>query len=1683
MATTSTTSTTNTPQAQDDTYGFTETQLLDSTLYNQTTEVITLDVMANDSGGKAKTLFSVDGDMDGLSELLQRDTAGTWETARIALMTAGSDVPVYHDIQIRIYNGKIEVDLTGATGGSSISDLVAGQTLQGSFQYAIQLGNGTKSYATINFSVTGEGGAQNLPATIGGDITGVAVETNVTDLDGTERGVPTGTSGNLTIVDPEGHNTFQAHTAGTPVNGSNGYGSFTIDAGGHWTYTTHDAMDWLAAGQQVTDSFVAKADDGTTQTVTVTIVGTDDDPRVTHADIEDQVTEGGALNGSGQLFASGSFTITDPDFAQGFQAGAIMPEDGAIGTLHVTQTSFGPTSTFEWTYTVDPSAVEGLHLGQDQALTMDFGVELIGSGTQMGGFPVTITIHGTNDVPTITVTPGSLVTEDGLLTAGGKLDIQDNDDGESAFAGPGAAAGTYGQFDLQADGTWSYALNNDDARVQALGVGQSLTDQLVVTSQDGTASATLQVTIQGSNDGPRANADTTTGDENQTLTIDVLANDTDGDNGDMLTVFSAAAPSGKGTATVSGNKVVFDPGTAFDHLATGQSEDVVVTYTIKDSYGAESSSSVSITLTGTDDGPIARPDTGSGHENETLTLAVLANDSTPDRVAPLTLVSASVPEHQGSVLVEGTQVVFTPGADFDHLATDDVTTVTVTYTVADEHGATATGQATLTLTGTNDGPTAANDTASTSATQSLVIDVLANDTDPDDGDTLTIVEAYALYGSVSIVDNKLYYDPGAVFADLEPGQVGDDRLDYTIRDAAGLTSAASVTLSVASENTDHPIDNITGVDRGAILATVTEATTGTIPTVVGTMTFTDLDVGQVYSVSAAGSDYGTLTATITVDVDDPTLRTITWSFTADTAKIEALGLSASDLEHVVADEFGNPVPVGFITLDNSLPGDMFDIPLLLKVNGADDGQTVVINSPPLMATDVDGFDQSGVFSGTLSEDATDSLSWGALLVDSDGQAESTFRVTGSEQGQYGVFSYDRANATWHYTLAPNAQSLVTGQSATESYQAVSMDGQLTFAINVQVTGADDLATITPAMMGSDTGFVAEDGNLMASGKLDVHDPDAGQAGFLSPVSLAGVYGDFTFDASSGAWGYTLRNGNDNVQALAGGQSASDTLSVTSKDGTATHLITVNITGADELPPPVVHTTTAHVAAGWPIADVGGNLAFDDFTAGPILFTVTTTLQGTYGSFEFNADGSWRYTLDNESDAVKSLLQALMVDPSLAQDRLVVTSADGSVAEEIVVSIHTVAELGGGTVGGTLGSDVLQTDGGITFLSGDAGDDLLMSYGAGMAIPGTTYTLLDGGAGHDILQGAGISQDVFAFSTELNAGANIDLVTDFGARYAWEPKDYFLLDGGLFSGLDVLPDGTLAGDSFANFASPDDILGSESSTARIFAVASDTDLVRDDPLNAGTPLTFSDPVDLYYDPTGGDTSDAIQFASVIPGIDGLTLQASDFRITGTFGTDGDDTMVGTAGHDIMSALAGDDILEGGDGNDVLAGGSGTDSLSAGAGDDILRGGGDDDALFGGDGNDRLIGGPGLDELTGGTGDDLFVFDEFMDGLGYFPDTLTDFTSDGVETDLIVLSSQVFTAIQADTLGQLDAGQVVTLSLAFSLDGTTTDACRLAYDPTSGGLYYDADGGTLDNAVQFAELSNPPAALSEANFVLV
>src|SRR5258706_8616146 len=140
------TSFSNTPQAKDDIYGWTEDELLSSGLLHGS--IITLNVMSTDLGGNAKALFSID-DGNGHTNITDYDLLtvdglingiSAWE-----LTAAGN--------RVRIDNGKIDFDIANyltAHGVASVEALAAGDYIPDEFVYAIRPANGTLSQAKVN---------------------------------------------------------------------------------------------------------------------------------------------------------------------------------------------------------------------------------------------------------------------------------------------------------------------------------------------------------------------------------------------------------------------------------------------------------------------------------------------------------------------------------------------------------------------------------------------------------------------------------------------------------------------------------------------------------------------------------------------------------------------------------------------------------------------------------------------------------------------------------------------------------------------------------------------------------------------------------------------------------------------------------------------------------------------------------------------------------------------------------------------------------------------------------------------------------------------------------------------------------------------------------------------------------------------------------------------------------------------------------------------------------------------------------------------------------------------------------------------------------------------------------------------------------------------------------------------
>ena len=208
-----------------------------------------------------------------------------------------------------------------------------------------------------------------------------------------------------------------------------------------------------------------------------------------------------------------------------------------------------------------------------------------------------------------------------------------------------------------------------------------------------------------------------------------------------------------------------------------------------------------MTVTGVNDGVVAVADTGAAFEDgAAVTLDVLTNDTDVDAGDTKTLVSVDATGALGSVSAnaDGT-VSYATGSAFQSLKAGATATDTFSYTVRDSAGAESTASVTMTVTGVNDGPVALADVGSVSEDQSVILDVLANDTDVDAGDekTLVSVSATTSGASVAIVDGKVVYTADADSQDLLTlGQTASDSFTYVMADSAGAISTATVSLTV-----------------------------------------------------------------------------------------------------------------------------------------------------------------------------------------------------------------------------------------------------------------------------------------------------------------------------------------------------------------------------------------------------------------------------------------------------------------------------------------------------------------------------------------------------------------------------------------------------------------------------------------------------------------------------------------------------------------------------------------------------------------------------------------------------------------------------------------------------------------------------------------------------------------------
>jgi VCBS repeat-containing protein len=360
-----------------------------------------------------------------------------------------------------------------------------------------------------------------------------------------------------------------------------------------------------------------------------------------------------------------------------------------------------------------------------------------------------------------------------------------------------------------------------------------------------------------------------------------------------------------------------------------------------------------------------------------------------------------------------------------------------------------------------------------------------------------------------------------------------------------------------------------------------------------------------------------------------------------------------------------------------------DLPGIQQLNQGDTlRESFIVQSadgtPQKLVVTIHGTDDHAVMESTpltLQEDVN--VTPGGLLVAEGFVAvEATdpsqaHVVPGTIAGTYGTFVVN-ADGTWRYAAANNQpviQALGSGDSLKDTAQVHSADGTA-HSLHVTIQGSDDRAWIT-----STPGNVTEDRNvspaglLLATGQLHVADDDAGQD-HMVPQTLAGNYGTFTVGAD-GHWRYAATNAQPEIQGLGAGESMTDAVRVHSADGTS-HLLQVTIHGANDAPrfqsSPGQVTEDRGVGPGGLLTTSGVVIVSDPDQDQNHL--VPQTHEARFGTFEVNADGSWRYTADNSRPDIQDLR-----DGETLVDRLRVESTDGT-SHQIQVVIHGANETWG-----------------------------------------------------------------------------------------------------------------------------------------------------------------------------------------------------------------------------------------------------------------------------------------------------------------------------------------------------------------------------------------------------------------------
>ena len=599
--------------------------------------------------------------------------------------------------------------------------------------------------------------------------------------------------------------------AGLAALGESAIGAQLWLDGGTLHYDFGNRFQELAQGEVAQDSFSYTVRDelgrSSTAQVTVEIVGENDGPVAAFDSAA--ITEGEAAAVTGNVLAN------DSDADRGTVLRVAQPGTiaGAYGVLSIAQDG-------SYSYVLNAMDADAAAQAVDGVLTERFNY-LATDGIASADATLEIRVTLSNRAPTA-ADDQALVTEDGAAASGNVLDNDRDADAGTVLrvAAPGSYAGAYGTLEIAQDGSYSYRLNEGDARVQSLAQGQSLAESFgyVVTDGVAQASSVLEVLIKGSNDAPVVTADVAQVAEDGVVAAsgNVLANDSDIDAGTVLAVAAPGSYAGAyGTLEIAQDgsySYRLNEGDArVQSLAQGQTVLESFGYVVTDGV-AQTASVLEVLIKGSNDAPVVTADVAQVAEDRVAAASgnVLANDSDPDAGAALVVTApGSYAGAYGTLEIaqDGsyTYRLDTASAAVQSLA-EGATAVDSFRYGASDGSLTVYSSLDIGISGTNDKPVLQADKASILASQDAVSgNVLLNDSDVDAGTVLGVSAGVfaGRYGELTLSQDGSYvYELGdsAALRSLGRGATLAEHFDYTATDGfASLLASLDITVIGAND--------------------------------------------------------------------------------------------------------------------------------------------------------------------------------------------------------------------------------------------------------------------------------------------------------------------------------------------------------------------------------------------------------------------------------------------------------------------------------------------------------------------------------------------------------------------------------------------------------------------------------------------------------------------------------------------------------------------------------------------------------------------------------------------------------------------------------------------------------------------------------------------------------------------